>query len=197
MFDNIYVLFYLDAASIYFKCLVVIILSYCIKKNYFLCIIPSSASLSLQRFWLLCLIMSHSKSCFLLTELIQNWFCNLLWSLSCWLIVCTNMNYKVMSVFPERRFDVVLDTFNPHTGKMFHIHLTIFQRMWEIISSNMFDNAVSLDYHFLCLLWYVTFPPNCVGTIVTRFYQQLNLLGLILKSCTWIITTLIFFYWFY
>ena len=98
-----------------------------------------------------------------------------------------------MSVFPERRFDVVLDTFNPHTGKTFHIHLTVFQRMWEIISSNMFDNAVSLDYHFLCLLWHVTFPRNCVGTIVTKFYQQLYLLGLILKSCTWIITTLISF----
>ena len=50
-----------------------------------------------------------------------------------------------MWVFPKRRFDVVLHTFNPRTGKIFHMHLTVFQRMWEIISS-------------LCLLWSVIFP---------------------------------------
>ena len=52
-----------------------------------------------------------------------------------------------MWVFPKRRFDVVWHTFNPRTGKIFHMHLTIFQRMSEMISSNMFDNAVSQEYH--------------------------------------------------
>ena len=72
------------------------------------------------------------------------------------------------------------------------MHLTIFQRMWEIISSTMFDNAVTQDYHFLCLLWSVIFPRGSVGSIVTKFYRRLYLYGLILNWCAWIITTLIF-----
>ena len=36
------------------------------------------------------------------------------------------LNYKVMWVFPKRRFDVVLYTFNPQTGKKFYMHLSLF-----------------------------------------------------------------------
>ena len=126
-------LFYLDSASIHLY--VWLSLSYHVvsRKYSFLCIIPSSVGLPLQlfvddhRFWLLCLIMSHHKSFFLLIVLIlSNWFFNLLRSLICWYIVCNNMNYKVMWVFPKRRFDVVLYTFNPQTGKKFYMHLTLF-----------------------------------------------------------------------
>ena len=98
-----------------------------------------------------------------------------------------------MWVFPKRRFDVVWHTFNPRTGKIFRMHLTIFQRMSEMISSNMFDNAVSQDYHFFYLLWRVIFPRSCVGAIVTKFYRRFHLFGLILKWYKSIITTLIFF----
>ena len=116
------------------KCLVVIVLSCRIKIYYFLSLIPSSAGLSLQLFVPSFLTVSY---CFLLIELIQKLILQFA-GVVCWYIVCTNMNYKVMLVFTKRRFDVVLHTCNPGTGKFFHRHLTIFQRMWEIISSNMF-----------------------------------------------------------
>ena len=96
-----------------------------------------------------------------------------------------------MWVFAKRRFDVVLHTRNPGTGKIFHRHLRIFQRMWEIISSNMFYNAVTQDYRFLCLLWSVIFPRGSAGSIDTKFYRQLHLFGLILMHV--IVTTFIFF----
>ena len=82
---------------------------------------------------------------------------------------------------------------NPRIWKIFHLHLTILQRMWEIISPNTFDNAVSEDYHCLRLLWSVIFSRSCVGSIVTKFNRRLHLFGLILKWCAWIFTTLIFF----
>ena len=98
-----------------------------------------------------------------------------------------------MWVFSKRRFDVVLHAFNPRTGKIFHMHLAVFQRMREIISSNMFDNAVTQDYHYFCLLWSVIFPRRSIGSIVTKFYPRTLLFGLILNWCTRISTTLIFF----
>ena len=73
------------------------------------------------------------------------------------------------------------------------MHLTISQRMSEIISSNMFDNAVTQDHHFLCLLWSVIFPRGSVESSVTKYYRRLLLFGLILNWYWRIITTLVFF----
>ena len=52
-----------------------------------------------------------------------------------------------MQDFSKKRFDVVLHTFNIYTRKILHIYLKIFQKMYEIISSDMFDNAATKDYH--------------------------------------------------
>ena len=111
----------------------------------------------------------------------------------CWYIICTNMNYKMMRVFSKRRSDVVLHTFYHCTGKTVYMYLTVFQRMWEIISSDRFDNGVTQDYDFPCLLWGLIFPRDSIGSIVTKFYRQLLLFGLILNWCTRTITTLILF----
>ena len=73
------------------------------------------------------------------------------------------------------------------------MHLTVFHQMREIISSNMFNNAFTQDYHFFCLLCSVIFPRCSVGSIVTKFYRRLLLFGLILNRCTRIITALVFF----
>ena len=69
---------------------------------------------------------------------------------------------KVLRVFPEKKFDVVLPTFNPCNSKILYINIKIFQTMWEIIFTTMFDNAITKDYFFLCLLWsdiLFYFPP--------------------------------------
>ena len=60
-----------------------------------------------------------------------------------------------MWVFPKRRFDIVLHTFNPCTGKILHMHLTIFQWMREFISCNMFGNASSIITFFCWLAIYI------------------------------------------
>ena len=161
------------------------------KKISFLCITSSSEGLSLQlfvnghRFWLLCLFIDRANStidfaiccgcCFVDRSFVPPWIigrCGFL---------------------PKRRFDGALHLFNPRTGIIVHMQLLIFQRIWEIISSNLFDNAVTQDYDFLCLLWIVIFSRSSVGLIVTKIYWRLLLFGLILKWCTWLITTLIFF----
>ena len=80
------------------------------------------------------------------------------------------MNYRVIWVFPKRKFGVALHILNPHTGKILHLHLTIYQQMWEIISFNLFDDAATKDCHFLCLLWSVIFLRGSVGSIVTKFF---------------------------
>ena len=119
-------------------------------------------------------------------------FCNLLRLFISWNIVCTNINYKVIWVLPKRRCDVVLHTFKRPIGKYLHMCLAVFQRIWEVISSNMFDNTLAHDYYFLRLLWNVIFPRGSVGSIVTKLYQRLLLFSLILSWCRWTITTLIF-----
>ena len=95
-----------------------------------------------------------------------------------------------MWVFPKRRFDIVLHTFNPCTGKILHMHLTIFQWMREFISYNMFGNAI-INYHFLCLLWSVIFRRGSSVSVVTEFLQQLLSFVLFLNWCMW--SQLIFF----
>ena len=52
-------------------------------------------------------------------------------------------------MLPRRRFDVVL--------AVLHMHYTVFEWIWETISSNMFNNAVTKDFHFLYLLWSIIF----------------------------------------
>ena len=75
-------------------------------------------------------------------------------------------------------------------GKFF-VHPTILQRMWEIISSYMFDNAATKDYHFLCLLSF--FPRGSVRLIVTEFLRQVLSFILFLKWYTQTTTSLVFF----
>ena len=99
---------------------------------------------------------------------------------------------KMMWVFPKRRFDVVLHAFNPRTGQILQMHLTIFERMGEIISSYMIENAIINNYHFLCLLWSVIFPRGSFGLIVTEFLWPLLFFGFFLNWCKRTITTLIF-----
>ena len=60
---------------------------------------------------------------------------------------------KVLRVLPEKKFDVVLHKFNPRNSKILYINLRIFQTMWEIIFTTMFDNAITKDCRFLYLPW--------------------------------------------
>ena len=77
---------------------------------------------------------------------------------------------KVLRVFPEKKFDIVLHTFNPCNSKILYINLRFFQTMlcvWEIIFTTMFDNAITKDCHFLCLLWsdiFFYFSPDLMHT---------------------------------
>ena len=77
-----------------------------------------------------------------------------------------------MQVFSKRRFGIVLHTFIPCTAKILHMHLAIFQRIWDIISYNMSENVITKDYHFLCLLWSVIFPRSTVESIVTKIFDD-------------------------
>ena len=82
-------------------------------------------------------------------------------------ILFSRIKNKVLRVFPEKKFDVVLPTFNPCNSKILYINIRIFQTMWEIIFTTMFDNAITKDYHFLCLLWsdiLFYFPPDLMHT---------------------------------
>ena len=110
-----------------------------------------------------------------------------------WYIVCTNISRKVMRVFPQKRFHLVLHTFNPHTKKILHMHLTVFRWMWDIISSNIFDNADTKYYQFLCLLWSVIFRRGSVGSIVTEFLRRMLFFVLFMNWCTRAITTFVSF----
>ena len=67
-------------------------------------------------------------------------------------ILFSRIKNKVLRVFPEKKFDVVLPTFNPCNSKILYIKIKIFQTMWEIILTTMFDNAITKDYHILCFL---------------------------------------------
>ena len=82
-------------------------------------------------------------------------------------ILFSRIKNKVLRVFPEKKFDVVLPTFNPCNSKILYINIRIFQTMWEIIFTTIFDNAITKDYHFLCLLWsdiLFYFPPDLMHT---------------------------------
>ena len=96
-----------------------------------------------------------------------------------------------MRVFPKRKFDVVVHRFNPRTKKILYMYLTIFRRMWEIILSNMFDNAITKNYHFLCLLWsviFLYFPPELMHTITILIFFTTYIITFAIYVCAYNIT---------
>ena len=101
----------------------------------------------------------------------------------CWYIAFTNKKCKVLQVFPEKKFDVVLHTFNPRNSKILYINLRIFQSMWGIIFTTMFDNAITKDYHILCLLWSDVLFYFLPDLMHTNFWFSLLLFAFKLRNC--------------
>ena len=102
------------------------------------------------------------------------------------------MNYKVMWVFAKTRFDVVLHTRNPGTGKIFHTGIL------------EFSSECERSYHLTCFImlspriiaFFVcsgvsSFHAVALGRLIPSFID--NCICLVWSWCTWIVTTFIFF----
>ena len=140
VFNNISVPLLFECSVYPFKYPLVIVLSCCIKKIFFSVMFDS---VTLQESLFTNKVSSANN--FAIS--------------SCCLFI--NMNYKVTWVFSKGRFDVALHIFIKCTLKNFHLNLTIFQRMRDFMSSNMFVNIIIKDYHFFYffyLYWVIFFP---------------------------------------
>ena len=182
-----------------FKCLVVMVLSCCIKNilfslySSFKCWFVTATfrwrpSLRTIRFGNVTIqdLLFYWKCYF------NNWFINLFRLFICWYIVCTNMNYKVLWVFHKRRFDLAL-------------HHTI--TPWKFFSCTLqFSSECKKSYFLICLTmlqpriitFFVcsevsSFHAVASGRFLPSFFDECFPLFFFLKWCTQTIASLAFF----